>query len=70
MRANNRITKVQMRKKQAKVAKKAKLNKIIKRVRNIKRNNLSKTRDEELLTLSVREFVEEVEKANEEDDLE
>ena len=69
MRANNRITKVQMRKKQAKVAKKAKLNRIIKRVRNIKRNNLSKTRDEELLTLSVREFIEEVEKANEEADL-
>ena len=60
MKANNRISKDKMRKKQAKIAKRAALQRKIKHVRNIKRNNLSKTRDEELLTLSVKEFIDEV----------
>ena len=49
-----------MRKKQASVAKKADLQRKIRLVRNIKRNNLSKTReeDQDLRLLNTKDFLE------------
>ena len=60
MKANNRLSQKQMRKKQARVAKKADLQRKIRLVRNIKRNNLSKTReeDQDLRLLNTKEFLE------------
>jgi len=60
MKANNRMSKKQMQKKQARVAKKAALERKIRLVRNIKRNNLSKTReeDQDLRYLNTKDFLE------------
>jgi len=60
MKANNRLSQKQMRKKQVRVAKKADLQRKIRLVRNIKRNNLSKTReeDQDLRLLNTKDFLE------------
>ena len=60
MKANNKLSKKQMRKKQASVAKKADLQRKIRLVRNIKRNNLSKTReeDQDLRLMNTKDFLE------------
>ena len=67
MKANNKLSKEQMRKKQARVAKKAALRRKVDLVRNIKRNNISKTResDQELLYLNTKEFLETLEGSEE-----
>ena len=67
MKANNRMSKEKMQKKQARVAKKAALRRKIDLVRNIKRNNLSKTSDadQELRYLDTKEFLEAIEETEE-----